>query len=480
MWIAILLLSACAWACELQAQPRSQSLAFTHVTVIDTTGPSAMSNMTVVVTGDRIAAIGQTGKVGIPTNAQVFDANGKFLIPGLWDMHVHTVIDPTFAGNAYETLLPLFVINGVTGVRDMHGDLELGKRMKAEIAAGKRIGPRMFIAGKLIDGPKPIIPGSTSVRTVAEARQAVVDLRNRGADFVKVYTRLPRDLYFAIVDESKKQGMTFVGHVPYSVSAAEASDAGQKSIEHLTGILLACSTKETDLRKRFVESSEQPYHFGEFMQSEYVPLESYSNDKATALFAHFARNKTYQVPTFAVLLAMGDGYEVNRQAMEFKYLPTSMRTFWSQMTARMPESTTPADIAGYKLVAEKSFELVRQMQRAGVPILAGTDTPNPGVYPGFSLHDELALMVKAGLTPRQALATATVNPAHYFGKEKEFGTIEVGKFADLVLLEANPLTDIQNTRKISAVLANGQFLDKEMLQKMLKDIETSNAEHETK
>jgi imidazolonepropionase-like amidohydrolase len=480
VFVLILLLSVYLRAFESQTELPAPPLVFLNATVVDAKGAPTKPNMTVVVTGDRITALGPTVKVRVPKNAQVIDGKGKFLMPGLWDMHVHSVINPAFAGNAYETMLPLFIINGITGVRDTHGDLELGKRMKAEIAEGKRVGPRMFVSGKLIDGPKPIIPGSTSVRTVAEARQAVVDLKTGGADFVKVYSRLPRDLYFAIVDECKKQGMTFAGHVPYSVSAAEASDAGQKSIEHLTGILMASSTNETVLRQKMVESSEQPPHFGEFLESEYLPLESYNQEKATGLFERFARNKTYQVPTFVLLLAIGERYEVNREAVGYKYLPPSLRTFWSGMSAGMPESTTPEDIAGYKRVAEKSFEIVGQMHHAGVPILAGTDTPNPNIYPGFSLHDELALMVKAGLTPMEALETATRNPARYFGKEKELGTVEAGKLADLLLLDADPLADIQNTRKISAVVANGRFFGKETLQKMLTDIEASNREHETK
>jgi len=446
-------------------------LAFKNVTVIAMTGPVTQPGMTVVVQGNRIVALGKTGKTKVPKNATVVDGQGKFLIPGLWDMHVHTVMDRAAA----PTMLQLCVINGVTGARDMHGDLEVGKQMRAEIADGKRIGPRLFISGKLIDGPKAINPTGTSVKNEAEARQAVRDLKTGGADFVKVYSRLPHDLYLDIADESKKQGMTFVGHVPYSVSAAEASDVGQKSIEHLTGILLASSTKETELRNQFIASSEQPYRFAEFLQSEYLPLDSYSQEKADALFARFVRNKTYQVPTLVVLRSMTNLMDHAPADNRMKYIPPSILKFWTGMEPFLAKQTTPADFASYKRVWEKSFQLVREMHQAGVPILAGTDTPNPNVFPGFSLHDELALFVQAGLTPMQALQTATTIPAQYFSMEREVGTVSVGKLADLVVLDANPLTDIHNTRKINAVVANGHLLTKETLEKMLNDIATANA-----
>jgi imidazolonepropionase-like amidohydrolase len=471
--IFILLLIPGAVTAVNAQQPAA--IAFTNVTVIDATGAPPKPMMTVVVTGNRIVALGRTGKTKVPKDATVIDASGKFLIPGLWDMHVHTVMPPNFMGDAYEAMLSLCVANGVTGVRDTHGELELGKRMKAEIADGKRIGPRLFISGPLLDGPLPINRFGISLKTEAEARQAVVKLKTGGADFIKVYSRLPRHLYFAIADECKKQGITFVGHVPYSVSAAEASDAGQKSFEHLTGVTMASSTKEEEIRGKLVAGSDKPYGFGEFLQSEYLPLDGYNSEKAAALFARFARNKTYQVPTLSVLHSISSWIEPPRADERLNYMPAQTRGFWASMKPTVEKNTPAEDFNRYQKVVEKADEIVRQMLRAGVPLLAGTDTPNPHVYPGFSLHDELALLVRAGLTPTQALETATINPARYFGKEKELGTIEVGKLADLVLLDASPLADIRNTQKINAVVANGRLFTRATLQKMLSDIAAANA-----
>ncbi|MGH9913929.1 MAG: amidohydrolase family protein, partial [Pyrinomonadaceae bacterium] len=187
--------------------------------------------MTVVITGGRISEIGKTGKVRLPKDAQVVDATGKFLIPGLWDMHAHW---------SQKEYLPLFTANGVTGTRIMWG-FPYHHAWRKQIESGTLLGPRMNIASPIIDGPNPIWRGSTAVSNETEGREAVVKSKKDGADFIKVYSLLPRDAYFAIADEAKKQGIPFAGHVPESVSAGETSDAGQKSIEHLTGIILASS-----------------------------------------------------------------------------------------------------------------------------------------------------------------------------------------------------------------------------------------------
>ncbi len=223
----------------------AKPLAITGVTVIDATGAPARPDMTVVVTGVRITAIGKSGEVGVPEGARVVDGKGKYLIPGLWDMHVHTV------GSSF---LPLYLANGVTGVRDMHAvdpDYAIFD-LRKQVQEGKQPGPRVVAAGPLVDGPKPFVPNSLVAANAAEGREAVRKLKMMGADFVKVYNKLPREAYLSIADEAKKQGLPFAGHVPESVSAAEASDLGQKSIEHLNGVELACSDREDELRREAV------------------------------------------------------------------------------------------------------------------------------------------------------------------------------------------------------------------------------------
>jgi imidazolonepropionase-like amidohydrolase len=456
-----------------QAPP---SLVLTHVTIIDATGAPAQPDMTVVIRGDRISEIGKSGTIQAPQGAHVVDAKGKFLIPGVWDMHVHWL---------HKDYLPLFIANGVTGIRIMWGD-PMHHQWRQEIAQGTLVGPRMAIASPIVDGPKPIWPGSTAVGTADEGRQAVIQSKKDGADFIKVYSRLPRDAYFAIADEAKKQGIPFAGHVPGPVSVIEASDAGQKSIEHFTGILEACSTREEELRKAGEEAwSKLPP--GQAFPSRATVyalgrqrLETFSPEKANALFAHLARNHTWQCPTLTVLRNMAFIKDTAiHDDPRVKYMPPEMISGWNPKDDFRLNDKTDEDFELGRAAYRKLKELVGPMHRAGVEFLAGTDVLNPYCFPGFSLHDELTLLVEAGLSPMEALQAATLNPARYLGQDKDLGTVEKGKIADLVLLDASPLDDIGNTRKIDAVVVSGKLHPKADLQKMLADVEALAAAKKT-
>src|ERR1700738_1913946 len=219
----------------------ASTLAITHVNIIDATGSPPQPDMTVVVKDGRIVELGKSDAVHAPADAKAVNGSGKYLIPGLWDMHVHTVFGDWLPRNE-KVVLPLFVANGVTGVRDMGGDLDVLKEWRARIAAGRLLGPRMFIAGPMLDGPVPRFPSSAPVANEADARRIVDDLTHRGVDFIKIQSLIPRDGYFAAADEAKKLGMVFVGHVPVVVRASDASNAGQKSIGHFTGIFQGGST----------------------------------------------------------------------------------------------------------------------------------------------------------------------------------------------------------------------------------------------
>lgn len=454
---------------QSKTKPTS-SVALTHVTVIDSTGAPAQSDMTVILRDGRIAEIGKSAKLRAPKDARVVDATGKFLIPGLWDMHVHWQ-------NA--DYLPLFLANGVTGMRIMWG-LPVQHEWRRQVDAGELLAPHMVIASTIVDGPKPFWPGSISVSTEAEARQAVTISKETHADFVKVYSFLPREEYFAIVDEAKKQGIPFAGHVPLSVSAEEASNAGQRTFEHLFGILVATSARSDEImqanRADLADEagSEHPVFWGAHAKAlRQVELDTYSPGKAAVLFALFKKNHTWQVPTLTLLrsIAYTDDPSFTTDA-RIKYMPRWAREMWTPTGAvNAFGPRTAEDMAFAKREYQKELDLVHAMQKAGVGILAGTDVTNPFCFPGFSLHDELGLMVKAGLTPMQALQTATLNPARFLGREKDFGTIEKGKIADLVLLDANPLDDIANTKKISAVVYGGALLPRAQLDQMLADVE---------
>jgi hypothetical protein len=460
----LLFLPSCV--CAQQAAGTKPNLIITHVTVIDSRGGPVQVDSTIVITGDRITGIGGSTKLSVGAADRVVDATGKFLIPGLWDMHVHP------QGKEY---LALFIANGVTGVRVMWGSRE-DHEWRKEIEAGELLGPRMVIASPLVDGPKPYWPGSISVSNEAGARQVVDTAKQSGADFVKVYQNLPRDLYFDIADECKKQGIPFAGHVPIAVSAQEASNAGQKSFEHLIGILPACSTRSDELLKAqqadlAEDLAGKPKFWGaHVVQTRQMMLDTYSPEKAAALSAVLKSNGTWQVPTLTLLrmFAYGDDPAFLKDD-RLKYVPVRVRMSWDPAT--VDGKHTPEDFAYMKKEFQKDLEVVGAMQKSGVGILTGTDTANPFCFPGFSLHDELGLLVQAGLSPLQALQAATLNPARFLGKEKDLGTIETGKLADLVLLDANPLEEIGNTRKIAAVVYAGKLFPRASLDEMLTQVE---------
>ncbi|MGH6884760.1 MAG: amidohydrolase family protein, partial [Geminicoccales bacterium] len=291
------------------AQPKPQgsetppaSLAFTHVTVIDATGAAAQPDMTVVIAGDRIAALGRTNRVDLPQDARVVDAAGQFLIPGLWDMHAHIAIYASMKA----TRLPLLIANGVTGVRDLGAlddTVDDLRQWREEIAAGRLLGPRIVAAGPILDGREGGSEEFSIVTTAAEGRQAVVALAEQGFDFVKVYSWLTPEVYSAIVDEAGKQRLPFAGHVPRALTVAEASDAGQKSIEHLTGMLLAVSTRESELMREMAELPEPGTSNGFRASSRILAeaVESYSENKAGRLFKRLVENETWHCPTLVVL-----------------------------------------------------------------------------------------------------------------------------------------------------------------------------------
>ncbi len=463
----LLLASVCISPAQTIHQPdKPPSLVLTHVTVIDVTGGPPQPDMTVLITGDRISKIEAVSIFTALANSRTIDATGKFLIPGLWDMHVHPHSQQD---------LSLFLANGITGIRIMWGDRD-NFAWRKDRDAGKLLAPHMEIASPLIDGPKPFWPGSVSVSSEAEARAAVDKSKSAGADFVKVYSFLPREEFLAIADEAKKKNIPFAGHVPMSVSAIEASNAGMKSIEHLTGVMQACSTLTADLNKASEADLEEHLSTGaHFFEGPRVHARreqmfaTCNPEKAGELFDVFKRNSTWQTPTLTLwrmFSSINDPAFTQNPAL--KYVPIRERQRWD------PQSLSKQSLAENTALSDSEFQkdlqLVSAMQRADVGILAGTDTGNPYCIPGFALHDELRLLVQAGLTPLEALQAATTNPARFIGNENDFGAIKPGKLANLILLDANPLDNIANTTKIRAVILDGQFLDRAALDAMFAHV----------
>jgi len=347
----------------------------------------------------------------------------------------------------------------------MGGDLDVLKEWRAAIAAGRLLGPRMIIAGPMLDGPVPRFPSSAPVANAADGRKVVDDLKARGVDFIKIQSLIPREGYFAAADEAKKLGIVFVGHVPDAVRASEASDAGQKSIEHFTGIFEGCSTIEDQLLKG-------PKGLG-------LNVKTYDPGRAKTLIALMAKNQTWQVPTLVWERGqwLVDDIDKSHDPLT-KYAPAAWRDrTWPMFVSDIMKTMDTDPLPVRKKFVQMELDMTLAMFRAGVPFMAGTDTAaGVHVFPGFSLHEELALFVRAGLTPLQALQTATRNPAKFMNRLADMGTVEQGKLADLVLLDANPLDDIDNTRKIRAVVLAGRYFDRAALDAMLHGVEAAAAE----
>jgi hypothetical protein len=310
---------------------------------------------------------------------------------------------------------------------------------RTRVANGTVLGPRIFAAGKLVDGPKPVWPESVAVGSEEQAREAVDMLHEDGVDFIKVYSRLPREAYFAVAATAKKDGLSFVGHVPIYVSASEASVAGQRSIEHLSELLFACSFDESDLRKQLVATAIGTERDRVRREQLRVVVSTFSAQKAKRLSRLFAKNDTWQVPTLLVqyTYAFVNPYELHNSP-GIRYVPASIVNGWIDRLSSFRKLRNEKDMKAQKRNYQLEIRLVQMMRRSGVRFMIGTDAET--FYPaGFGLHNELGLFVSAGFSPLEALQAATLNPSVYFGKAADFGTVEVGKLADLVILEANPL-----------------------------------------
>jgi imidazolonepropionase-like amidohydrolase len=438
-WLAPLILSA-AVAPAARAQ---RPVAFTHVSIIDGRDSSARADQTLIVADKRISAVGPSAAVHAPPGARVINARGKFLIPGLWDMHVHT----TMVGG--RGVLELYVLNGVTGIRDMAGDWDTLRLWRRDISRRALTGPRIVASGPYLEGGDIPVPHILA-RTPAEGIAGVDSLVALSVDFVKVHGQLKPETYFAIARRARERRIPFAGHVSQAIGALAASDSGQKSIEHLLGIPASCTVAESlALRPRFTVQSA---------------LGRCTSRDLGDMYAHFVRNGTWVTPTFTAQfeVAMWPRREVPGDSLDH-YLPRGMREFVAQIFP-MPDSVPPgADSVGLAMF-EKRLKQVAAMHRAGVAVLTGTDAPLRNSPPGFGLHEELSLLVHGGMSPFEVLRAATFEPARYLGMLDSAGTVEQGKLADLVLLAANPLRDIHNTRRIVAVVADGRLFDGDSLQ----------------
>jgi imidazolonepropionase-like amidohydrolase len=406
-------------------------LVIAGVTVIDVESGVLRRDRTVLIRDGRIASVADRG-APLPRGIQRMDGTGQYLIPGLWDMHVHLSWTTRSA-------LPVLIANGVTGVRDLGSDFTDIVEWRTQIADGAVLGPRIVAAGPILNG-RSFNRYQLATGDSAQARGVVRTLKQMGVDLIKVHRRVERSAYFAIADETRKQGLQLVGHIPLTIRPEEASDAGQM-IEHTETLFEG--TFSTDLPSAALPDSIQRFidHGG-----------------AAALFARFVRNGTSVTPTLAAWRYLIEHPDSSwRSDPHVRYVPCAL-----QEAARRAPLLSAADVPAFRRNFEAYRSIVNRINQAGVRILAGSDVAGVRI-PGFSLHDELATLVDAGLTPLQALQSSTANPAAILGRKADFGAIAPGKIADLVVLSGNPLDDIRNTQSITAVIVGGRLLTRRTL-----------------
>lgn len=451
----LIALLVCALLAPLPAtaanDPTPQTLAIEHVTVVPMSSRETIRNATVLIRDGKIAAIEPAAKLKATSDMRRIDGRGKWLMPGLTDMHVHienirmlrlVLNNPDIPADAVsneDVFLP-YLANGVLQVFTLQAMPEtIGQRV--EIEAGRLLGPRIHAAA-MIDGSPPIWPvGMTRVATTPEAgRQAVRDAAADGYDAIKVYSKLDFDTFAAIVDEARQLKLPVVGHLP-------GRESGRIADAFPSGFAMVAHAEEFAMHTREPSLDALP---------QYVELMKKSGAWLTATLSLNER-----------LLEQTAQPDTLRSRSELKALHPLWRSVVVDHNPYVAQAS-PERIAQLQKIVDFNRKLVRAFIAAGVPVVAGTDSPVPGIVPGFSMHDELEALVRAGMTNHQALDAATRLPSEWLGVLSDRGTVEVGKHADLLLLDANPLSDISNTRKISAVIVGGRYLPRQMLEERMR------------
>ncbi|MCY4157546.1 MAG: amidohydrolase family protein [Gammaproteobacteria bacterium] len=450
-------------ACQPALQDAQSGIAISNVTVIDAVS-GERTDQTVLIDGDRIAAVGDSDSMYLSGSFEMIDGTGKFLIPGLWDMHVHLTYDERLV----DFMPGLFIRYGITSVRDTGGLMPKLRPVVERMRAADAIAPRVFFSGPLLDGEPVVYDGVNAVEvgiaslTPAQAEANVADLKAQGVDFIKIYEMVTPEVFDALIEAGRSYGLPIAAHVPLSMRASAAAPRVD-SMEHLRNIVLDCVDDAQELletRREYLDAGRErsgiDLRAALHRMQRLDAIDALDWEVCGAVLG--TMRNTIQVPT-ARLSAL-------------KLFPVHERGDWPAALARMPPalveewSAPPAWMAADPAFQDHRFgqymlDMIGRMRQAGVPIGAGTDTPLAHAIPGYSLHNELEILVAAGLTPLEALGAATVQPAAFFSLQDQMGAVAPGMRADLVLLRANPLSDIRNTRFIDRVIARGRLMPTE-------------------
>jgi imidazolonepropionase-like amidohydrolase len=469
-------------ACTPRGEVFENSVCIQNITTIDPT-EGAKAGQTVIIQNGKILKIASTAELKLSSSNQIIDGTGNFLMPGLWDSHVHFAYIEELAPRMFD----LFLLYGITSVRDTGGKIDFVTAWRDSARRHPTDAPRVRVAGPLIDGMPnvydgsddghpPLSLGSGSVEAVA---RLVERLDSLDVDFLKAYEMLTPEQFMKIMELAKAKRLKVTGHVPLSMDVTSASNAGLNSMEHMRNLELSCASNADQLLKerRDILSKGKKMGGGELRTSIHtaqrqVAVANYDDNKANAILEVLRKNDTWQIPTLVLNTAFTRFPFARPEWQEsFTYLPDTMTNEWRHDTAEAMK----AEVSQFrKDYTAWLLNMALKIHKAGIPMMAGTDTPIAFLTPGLSLHEELQIMVDAGLTPQEALKTATINPARYFNIENELGSIKEGYRADLIILYGNPLEDIRNTLKIKVVLKEGKVFGEEEIEMIKERLRNSN------
>jgi cytosine/adenosine deaminase-related metal-dependent hydrolase len=463
------------------AEPPAAGVVISGARVIDVrTGEARDSD--ILVRDGRIVSVTTKGTQRPPAAAQVIDASGRYAIPGLWDMHLHLTAVPEMDA---DRLLTLLLANGVTSVRDTGGPIDAVLAMRKRANDETSAAPRVYVAGAVIDGFPTVHQGgqsapggSVTAATPDEAVRFVDTYADRGVDFIKAYEMLRPEVLNALVKRAHERNLLVTGHVPIRMTTLEALDAGLDGIEHIRGMEFDCAQNPQALLTQRIalmdeHSSEKGAALRRRVHAAVRPEAFAKQDPARCaeLIQRFVKQGTWHTPTLHIVAFRSlRFYERPEWKDALRYLPASLVQTWRD---RLIDYTDPTHYTEWKDQGDWALEVIGQMHRAGVRLMVGTDAPGLVFMPGFTLHDELDALARAGLPPVAVLRAATLTPAQFFRAEANIGTLEAGKLADIVLLDANPLTDIQNARRINTVISKGRVYDRATLDAMLRRFDST-------
>ena len=452
---------------NVNAQLKNVDLIITNVNIVDVVNNKIIPHRYIAIHKNKIIDLSNVSISKTYTANEIIDATGKYIMPSLWDMHVHFGGDSLKAEN--KMLLPLYIAMGIGHVRDCAGDISLDViEWKNEIAKGTLLGPTIFTSGPKLEGINSIWPGDLEISNETELRTALDSLQKLKVDFIKITDNtLAPDLFLKSIIAARKRGWKVTGHVPATMNVDVFSKNGLSAIEHIGYLQRAASKNEDSITKLRAVNKISGREANELY------LNSFDSTVAIAKFKQLAKNGTAVVPTINGSYITTYLDKTSHDNDDYlRYLGPALKRTYNWRVERASKDNTDAIAFRHKNF-EAGAKLLPLLYKSGITILAGTDAGylNSFNYPGLGMHDELAIMVKYGLTPQQALICSVINGPAFFNQSKLYGAVAKKKNADLLILNANPLIDINNTKNIEAVINKGKYLNRKYLDKLLADTE---------